>query len=332
VTEPFNAIVAHRDEDGTYRAGLEQVTLADLPDEDVLIDVDYSTLNFKDGLAVTGKGRICERFPMVCGIDLAGTVAQSRSPRFQPGDQVVVNGFGLSQSHFGGYSQRARVRSDFLVKLPDAFTTQQAMAIGTAGYTAMLCVLALERHDVVPGAGGEVLVTGAAGGVGSVAIAILAGLGHRVIAATGRPETHDYLRDLGAGDFVDRADLAKEPRPIGRERWAAAIDTVGSTTLANVLAQIAYGGTVAACGLAGGADLPASVLPFILRGVTLAGVDSVMAPMARREEAWARLANDLDRDKLAAMTRVEAMSRVPELAPAILKGEVRGRIVIDVNA
>lgn len=330
MTETFNAIVAEQ-VDGKSKASLKQLSLADLPDHDVLVDVEYSTLNYKDGLAVSGAGRICRSFPMVCGIDLAGTVAQSGSARFQPGDKVLVNGYGLSESHWGGYSQKARVKSDWLVKLPDAFTTQQAMAIGTAGYTAMLCVLALEHNHVAPGTG-EVVVTGAAGGVGSVAIAILAKLGHSVIASTGRPETHDYLGELGAGGFIDRAELADEPKPFGKERWVGAVDSVGSKTLANVISQTAYGGCVAACGLAGGMDLPTSVLPFILRGVTLAGIDSVMAPMEMRVEAWERLATDLDPAKLAAMTTVEPMSKLPELAGAILKGQTRGRVVIDVNA
>ncbi len=330
MSETFNAIVAE-EADGKSKASLKPISVGDLPDNDVLVDVEYSTLNYKDGLAVTGAGRICRSFPMVCGIDLAGTVAESGAAAFKPGDKVVVNGYGMSEAHWGGYSQKARVKSDWLVKLPSAFTTQEAMAIGTAGYTAMLCVLALEHNHVAPGSG-EVLVTGAAGGVGSVAVALLAKLGHTVVASTGRPETHDYLSDLGAGGFIDRAELADEPKPIARERWVGAVDSVGSKTLANVLSQMAYGGCVAACGLAGGMDLPASVFPFILRGVTLAGIDSVMAPMDLRIEAWERLATDLPKGKLNAMTTVEPMSKVPELAAAILKGQTRGRVVIDVNA
>lgn len=330
MSDSFSAVVADQ-VDGKPTAAIKTLTVDDLPDHDVLVDVEYSTLNYKDGLAVSGKGRICRSFPMVCGIDLAGTVAQSASSAFSPGDKVLVNGYGLSESHWGGYSQKARVKSDWLVKLPDAFTAQQAMAIGTAGYTAMLCVLALEKHGVTPDKG-AVVVTGAAGGVGSVAVAVLAKLGYEVVASTGRPETQAYLADLGASDFIDRAELGGDAKPIGRERWAGGVDSVGSNTLANLLAQISYGGCVAACGLAGGGDLPGSVFPFILRGVTLAGVDSVMAPMAARVEAWQRLAADLPTEKLDAMTTVEPMSKISELAGAILKGATRGRVVIDVNA
>jgi len=328
--DTFKAIVADQ-VNGVYNAGLRELAMTDLPDNDVLVDVEYSTLNYKDGLAVTGKGKICRSFPMVCGIDLAGTVVESRAADLKPGDRIVLNGYGLSETQWGGYSQRARVKSEHLVKLPAAFSTMEAMAIGTAGYTAMLCVLALERHRVARAAG-EVLVTGAAGGVGSVAVALLSTLGYRVVASTGRPQAHTYLSHLGATSFVERAELSGNPRPFGKERWAGAVDSVGSNTLANVLAQIAYGGCVAACGLAGGLDLPGSVLPFILRGVTLAGIDSVMAPMNVRLEAWKRLATDLDKKKLSEMTTVEPLSRVPELAVAILKGETRGRVVIDVNA
>ena len=258
-------------------------------------------------------------------------MAESASDTFSPGDRVLVNGYGLSESHWGGYSQRARMKSEWLVPVPDAFTNQQAMAIGTAGYTAMLCVMALQRHGVTPDSG-DVVVTGAAGGVGSVAVALLARAGYNVIAATGREQEHDYLRALGAADFLSRDELAAKPRPIGRERWAGAVDVVGSSTLANLIAQTRYGGCVAACGLAGGMDLPSSVYPFILRGVVLAGVDSVMAPMELRQEAWRRLAAELPADLLSEMTSVEPMSRIEELAASILAGETRGRVVIDVNA
>lgn len=329
MTDTFAAIVIE-DVDGKPRAARKTLQLADLPDHDVLVEVAYSSLNYKDGLAVAGKGRIARQLPMVAGIDLAGTVVESRSPLWRPGDAVVVNGWGLSEMHWGGYARYARVKPEWLVRLPTVFTPQQAMAIGTAGYTAALCVDALARWGVRPG--GEVLVTGAAGGVGSVAVALLARAGYRVTAATGRPETHDYLRGLGASDFIERQALLEKGAPLQKERWAGAVDSVGGMTLANVLAQTVYGGAVAACGLAGGADLPATVLPHILRGVALLGVDSVMAPMPAREAAWARLARDLDPVKLAAMTTVEPLSRVPALASEILAGKVRGRVVIDVNA
>jgi len=330
MSDSFKAVVAE-DVDGKTRVSIKQLTLGDLPDLDVLVEVAYSTLNYKDGLAVSGKGKIARRLPMVCGIDLAGTVLESKSPDWQPGDKVIVNGFGLSESQWGGYSQKQRVKSDWLIRLPSVFSLKQAMAIGTAGYTAMLCVLGLEQMGVRP-EGREVLVTGGAGGVGSVAIAVLARLGYKVIASTGRAETHDYLKSLGAVGCIDRAALLEKGPPLQKERWAGAVDSVGSQTLANVLAQIAYGGAVAACGLAGGSDLPSTVLPFILRGVSLIGIDSVMAPRARRQTAWDRLARDLDRAKLDAMTTVEPMSQLPQLAEQILKGQVRGRMVIDVNA
>jgi len=329
MSDRFKAIVAEQI-DGAYSSQLKELAMSDLPDNDVLVDVEYSTLNFKDGLAVTGKGKICRSFPMVCGADLAGTVAESTAGAFKPGDKVVLNGYGLSETQWGGYSQKARVKSEQLIKLPGTLSTKEAMAIGTAGYTAMLCVLALERHQVTP-VSGQALVTGAAGGVGSVSVALLSKLGYTVIASTGRSETHAYLTHLGASSFIDRAELAGNPRPFGKERWTGAVDSVGSNTLANVLSQTAYGGCVAACGLAGGPDLPGSVLPFILRGVTLAGIDSVMAPMKIRLEAWERLARDLDKSKLAEMTTVEPLGKVPELAVAILKGQTRGRVVIDVN-
>jgi acrylyl-CoA reductase (NADPH) len=322
--------VVIEDVDGKPKAAIKTLSVSDLPDNDVLVDVAYSTLNYKDGLAVSGKGRIARKLPMVGGIDLAGTVVESRSPEWKAGDKVIVNGWGMSEAHWGGYTQKQRVKSEWLVRLPSAFTLRQAMAIGTAGYTAMLCVLALEHADVKPGAR-EVVVTGAAGGVGSVAVAVLAKLGHKVIASTGRAAAHDYLKDLGASGFVDRAALLEKGPPMQKERWGGGVDSVGGITLANVLAQTSYGGAVAACGLAGGNDLPGSVFPFILRGVSLLGIDSVMAPKPKREAAWARLAKDLSVAKLDAMTTVEPMSKLPELANKIMRGDVRGRVVIDVN-
>ncbi len=327
---PFPALVIE-ELDGKARASLKQLRLADLPDDDVLVEVAFSALNYKDGLAISGnRNKVARKLPMVGGIDLAGTVIESRSPRWQAGDKVVLNGFGLSESHWGGYARYQRVKAEWLLRLPPAFSLQQAMAIGTAGYTAALCVDALESWGLQPGSG-DVLVTGAAGGVGSVAIALLAKAGFQVVASTGRPETHEYLRALGASQFVDRAVLQEKGGPLQKERWAGAVDTVGSTTLVNVLAQARYGGAVAACGLAGGMDLNATVLPHILRSVALLGVDSVMAPMAKRERAWQRLARDLDPAKLAQMSRVEPMSRLPDLAEAILAGQTRGRVVIDVT-
>ncbi|OYX75221.1 MAG: oxidoreductase [Rhizobiales bacterium 32-66-11] len=329
MTDTFTALVIE-DEAGKPKASFKQLTFSDLPDHDVLVEIAFSTLNYKDGLAVSGKSRIARKPPLVGGIDLAGTVVESRSPEWRTGDKVVVNGWGLSETEWGGYSQFQRVKSQWLVRLPDAFSLQDAMAIGTAGYTAALCVDSLVAWGAIQPGGKEVLVTGAAGGVGSTAISLLAKAGYSVTASTGRPETHDYLAGLGASAFIDRASLAEKGAPLQKERWAGAVDSVGSTTLVNVIAQTVYGGAVAACGLAGGADLPGTVLPHILRSVALLGVDSVMAPAARRANAWARLARDLDRDKLAAMTRVEPMSRLPELAQEILAGQVRGRIVIDV--
>jgi putative YhdH/YhfP family quinone oxidoreductase len=306
--------------------------LRDLPDYDVLVEIAFSTLNYKDGLAVAGKGRIARRLPMVAGIDLAGTVVESRSSDWKPGDKVIVNGWGLSETEWGGYSRFQRLKGEWLVRLPEPFSLEDAMAIGTAGYTAALCVDALEDWGIISAGAGEVLVTGAAGGVGSTAIALLAKRGCRVTASTGRPETHSYLESLGATSFIDRASLSEKGAPLQKERWIGAVDSVGSTTLANVLSQTVYGGAVAACGLAGGADLPATVLPHILRGVTLIGVDSVMAPLAKRQRAWSRLVQDLDPATLREMSRIEPMSRLPELAEDILQGRVRGRIVIDVGA
>jgi len=325
----FNAIVINKDEAG-YRAALTQLDDTALPEGDVTVRVAYSTLNYKDGLAITGRSPVVRRFPMVPGIDLAGTVEASSHPGWQVGQAVVLNGWGVGEGHWGGLAQRARLKGDWLVPLPEAFTPAQAMAIGTAGYTAMLCVMALERHGVTPERG-EVVVTGAAGGVGSVAVALLSRLGYTVAAVTGRPQEADYLCTLGAQTILDRAEMAAPGKPLGKERWAGGIDTVGSHTLANVCAQTRYRGAVAACGLAGGMDLPATVAPFILRGVTLTGVDSVMCPHAERLQAWQRLARDLDVHLLASMTREIGLAEALDVAPALLAGQVRGRVVVDVN-
>jgi acrylyl-CoA reductase (NADPH) len=324
----FQAIVAP--EPGP--AELRELTDADLPDGDVTVAVSHSSLNYKDGLVVTGTGRVARSFPMVCGIDLAGVVESSDSPQWQIGDEVLVTGWGLSETHPGGYTERQRVRSEWLTRRPASFTAVQCMAIGTAGLTAMLCVLALERAGVVAGEDAELLVTGAGGGVGSIAIALLATLGHRVAASTGREELHDYLLGLGATEIVARSALEIAAKPLESARWAGAIDTVGSQTLATVLAQTRYGGAVAACGLAGGSDLPTTVAPFILRGVSLLGIDSVMCPAPLRAHAWERLEQDLALEQLDAMTSVEPLARVPELAAEILAGRVRGRVVIDTGA
>jgi acrylyl-CoA reductase (NADPH) len=321
----FQAIVAP--EPGP--AELRELTDADLPAGDVTVAVSHSSLNYKDGLVVSGSGRIARSYPMVCGIDLAGIVEASDSPDWRAGDEVLVTGWGLSETHPGGYTQRQRVRSEWLTRRPEAFTLAQCMAIGTAGLTAMLCVLALEHAGLTPGEDREVLVTGAGGGVGSVAVALLARLGHRVAASTGRDELHDYLRSLGATSIVARGELDQPSRALESARWAGAIDTVGSQTLANVLASTSYGGAVAACGRAGGTDLPTTVAPFILRGVSLLGIDSVMCPTERRTIAWSRLERDVALERLDAMTRIEPLSRVPELAAEILAGRIRGRVVID---
>jgi acrylyl-CoA reductase (NADPH) len=323
----FGAWVASRGEGGPQLAWTELVE-ADLMDGNVTIRVTRSTINYKDALALTGKAPIIRRWPMIPGIDLAGTVTASSHPDIKAGDEVVLNGWEAGVSHFGGYSQLARVNGDWLVKKPPALTAAETMAIGTAGYTAMLCVLALERHGVKP-ASGPVVVTGAAGGVGSVAVTLLARLGYHVIASTGRASEAEYLKGLGAAEVIDRAELAGPAKPLAKERWAGGIDVAGSHTLANVLSMTRYGGTVAACGLAQGMDLTTSVAPFILRGVTLAGIDSVIAPKGARMEAWDRLARDLDRAKLAAMSETRPISDVLALAPDVLAGKVRGRIVLE---
>ena len=325
----FKAILIEKDEAG-YRAGVRELDDSALPEGDVTVRVAYSCLNYKDGLAITGKGPVVRKFPLVAGIDLAGTVEATSHPGIAVGDAVVLNGWGVGEGHWGGLAQRARLRGDWLIPLPAAFTPRQAMAIGTAGYTAMLCVMALERHGVTP-AQGEVLVTGANGGVGSVAIALLAKLGYTVVASTGRLDEAGFLKSLGAAEVIDRAPFSAPGRPLAKERWAGAVDTVGSHTLANVCASMRYRGTVAACGLAQGMDLPATVAPFILRGVTLAGVDSVMCPRAERIEAWNRLARDLDMSKLDLITHEIGLAEAIPTAAALLAGQVRGRVVVDVN-
>ncbi len=325
----YQAIEINKDEAG-YRAELKSLDESSLPEGDVTVKVEFSGLNYKDGLAITGKGPVVRRFPMVPGIDLAGSVTDSQHPDFAVGDQVVLNGWGVGEVHPGGLAQMARLKGEWLIPLPAAFTPRQAMAIGTAGYTAMLCVLGLEKNGVTPDKG-EILVTGAAGGVGSVAVAVLAKLGYTVVASTGRPDESDYLKTLGAAEIIDRATLGEPGRPLARERWAGAVDTVGSHTLANVCASTKYLGTVTCCGLAQGADLPATVMPFILRGVTLKGIDSVMAPREARIEAWNRLAHDLDMDKLELMVHEIGLSAAIETAGELIAGKVRGRTVVDVN-
>ncbi len=326
---PYQALQIEKDEAG-YRCSLKTLDDRALPEGDVTVAVAYSTINYKDGLAITGKSPVVRKFPLTPGIDLAGTVTESQHPLFKAGDTVVLNGWGVGESHSGGLAQQARLKGDWLIALPSAFSPRQAMAIGTAGYTAMLCVMALEKHGLRPEQG-EVLVTGAGGGVGNVAIALLARLGYRVVASTGRLQEADYLRSLGAAEVIDRAKLSAPGKPLAKERWAGVVDTVGSHTLANACASTKYGGTVAACGLAQGMDLPATVAPFILRGVTLAGIDSVMAPRALREAAWARLARDLDVGKLEAMTQEVGLADAIGLGAQILAGQVRGRVVVDVN-
>lgn len=325
----FKGILIEKDDTG-YRAAVRDIDDALLPTGDVTVRVSHSTLNYKDALAITGKGPVVRKFPMVPGIDLVGTVESSTHPDHRPGDAVLLNGWGVGEVHWGGLAQKARLDGDWLIPLPSAIAPRQAMAIGTAGYTAMLCVLALEKHGVKP-ADGEILVTGAAGGVGSVAIAILSKLGYTVVAATGRPQDADYLRQLGAAEVLDRAQFTSPGKPLGKERWAGAVDVVGSHVLANVCATTKYRGVVTACGLAGGMDLPATVAPFILRGVTLAGIDSVMCPRADRLRAWQRLGTDLDMDKLGTIGHEVGLAEAIPLASRLLNGEVRGRVVVDVH-
>ena len=324
----MKAILIEKLED-TQSVSLTDVNEMKLPAGDVLVDVSYSTLNYKDALAITGKAPVVRLFPMVPGIDFTGTVAESNHPDFKPGDRVVHNGWGVGETHWGGLAERARVKGDWLVPLPEGIDLRQAAAIGTAGYTAMLCVLTLERHGITPDKG-EIVVSGAAGGVGSVATALLAAKGYAVAAVTGRASETDYLRELGAASVIDRAELTGKVRPLGKERWAGGIDVAGSVVLANMISMMNYRGVVAACGLAAGMDLPASVAPFILRGVTLAGVDSVMCPKPDRLEAWSRLSTDLDMDKLEKMITTVPFSDVIETAPKFLDGMVRGRVVVPI--
>ncbi|MDQ1182923.1 MDR family oxidoreductase [Agrobacterium larrymoorei] len=330
MSDTFQAMVIDM-ADAKPQAGFRQLSITDLPDHDVLVEVHYSTVNYKDGLALTGKGRIARRTPMVGGIDLAGTVVESRSDKWAPGDKVIVNGWGLSETEWGGYSRFQRLKPEWLIALPEAFSLLQAMSIGTAGYTAALCVNALEDWGTIVADDREVLVTGAAGGVGSVAISLLANKGYNVTASTGRPETQGYLASLGASGFIDRTSLSEKGGPLQKERWAGVVDSVGSTTLANALSQTIYGGAVAACGLAAGADLPATVLPHILRGVALLGVDSVMAPMEKRIRAWQTLSKHLKPEHIETLARVEPFSKLPTLAQDIVEGKIRGRVVVEIT-
>lgn len=325
----FKALLLEKTEAG-FSAGLRDLDDASLPEGDVTLAVEYSTLNYKDALAITNRSPVVRQWPMVAGIDGAGTVLRSAHPRWREGDRVILNGWGVGETHWGCLAGRARLKGDWLVALPAAFTSRQAMAIGTAGYTAMLCVMALEDHGVKPG-DGEVLVTGATGGVGSVAVALLSRLGHRVTAATGKPGEADYLHRLGAAAVIDRAELAAAGKPLQKERWAAVVDAVGSHTLVNALAQTRYGGVVAACGLAQGFDLPGTVMPFILRGVTLAGVDSVMCPLARREAAWTRLARDLDPALLETWVQEVPLQDAAARARDLMEGRIRGRVVVRID-
>ncbi len=324
----FRALVLEKNE--AFKAGLQTLSEDALPAGDVTVDVAYSTLNYKDGLAICNKGPVVRQWPMVAGIDGAGTVASSSHPQWKVGDQVILNGWGVGETHWGCLSEKARLKGDWLVRLPEAFTPRQAMAIGTAGYTAMLCVMALERHGLKPGQG-DVLVTGASGGVGSVAVALLTQLGHQVVASTGKAAQSDYLKQLGAREIIDRQTLAEAGKPFQKERWAAVVDTVGSHTLANALAQTRYGGAVAACGLAQGMDLPTTVMPFILRNVALLGVDSVMAPLSLRQQAWQRLARDLPAQVLESMTQEIQLDQAVDQAAQLMAGQVHGRVVVKIQ-
>ena len=328
MSDTFKALLISRDEDKKQSVDWAEMTDDQLMAGDVTVAVEATTVNYKDGLAITGAAPVVRKFPLIPGIDFAGTVISSENPDWNAGDKVVLNGWGVGETHHGAYAGRARVKGDWLVPLPEGMSAREAMAVGTAGYTAMLCILALERHGIDP-ARGPVVVTGAAGGVGSVAVAVLSRLGYQVVASTGREAEHGYLKDLGAAEIIDRAELSGPAKPLARERWAGGVDAVGSHTLANVLSMTSYGGAVAACGLAQGMDLPTSVAPFILRGVSLLGIDSVMAPKEIRMEAWRRIASDLDRDKLAAITTVMPFDDVIKAAGDIIAGSVRGRLVIE---
>ena len=329
MTELFKALKIEKNDD-QQTINLVEISENDLMEGNVVVDVTHSTLNYKDGLAMTGASPIVRSFPMIPGIDFSGVVKSSEDPKFSLGDRVVMNGYGLSESHYGGYSERARVNSEYLLKLPENISNHQAMQIGTAGYTAMLCVLGLEDFGIKPDSG-EILVTGASGGVGSVAVSLLSSLGFSVIASTGRLSETDYLKSLGASSVIDRNELSEPSKPLGKERWIGAVDSVGSQTLSNVLAQTKYGGAVSACGLAQGMDLPSTVLPFILRGVSLIGIDSVMAPMSKREKAWDRLSKDLDMNKLAQMVIETNLDDIQGFAQLILDGQVRGRVVVNIS-
>lgn len=331
MSDRFEAILITSDEEKKQSVSFVEMGEDDLMDGDVTIAVEASTVNYKDGLAITGKAPVVRRFPMIPGVDLAGTVTRSSHPEWKEGDKVILNGWGIGETHYGAYAGRARVSGDWLVPLPEGMSADQAMAIGTAGYTAMLCVMALERHGIKPDRG-PVIVTGAAGGVGSVAVSLLSGLGYEVIASTGRVSEKGYLEELGAHEIIAREELSGPARPLGKERWAGGIDAVGSHTLANVLSMTSYGGAVAACGLAQGMDLPATVAPFILRGVSLLGIDSVMAPKPLRLEAWHRLATDLDIAKLEAFSSTISFREVPDAARRIVEGQVRGRLIVDMDA
>ncbi|MER8784025.1 oxidoreductase [Mesorhizobium sp. M0437] len=326
--ETFKAILVSRDAEKNQSVAVTELTEADLMEGDVTVAVEATTVNYKDGLAITGKAPVIRRWPLVPGIDFAGTVISSSNPDWRKGDKVILNGWGVGETHFGAFAGRARVKGDWLVPLPDGMSPHDAMAVGTAGYTAMLCVIALERHGIVPDRG-PVVVTGAAGGVGSVAVSILSSLGYHVIASTGRAAESPYLIDLGAAEVISRDELAQPAKPLAKERWAGGVDAVGSHTLANVLSMTSYGGAVAACGLAGGMDLPASVAPFILRGVSLLGIDSVMAPKAVRLEAWRRIGADLDHAKLASLSTSIGFDGIIGAAHDIVEGKIRGRVVVD---
>lgn len=328
MSEKFKAILVSRDEEKKQSVNIVELDTSELMEGDVTIDVEATTVNYKDGLAITGKSPVIRHWPMVPGIDLAGTVSDSQSDKFSVGEKVLLNGFGVGETHWGGYAQKARLNSDWLIQLPENITAHQAMSVGTAGYTAMLCVMALERYGITPDKG-PVVVTGANGGVGSVAIAILSKLGYHVIASTGRASEEAFLKSLGAAEIIDRAELSEPGRPMGKERWAAGVDAVGSHTLANVLAQTKYGGAVAACGLAQGFDLPSTVMPFILRGVALLGVDSVQASIALRQEAWARIATDLDMSKLEEISTTIGFEDIVGAATDIIDGKIKGRVVVD---
>jgi acrylyl-CoA reductase (NADPH) len=330
MSDKFRAILISRDDDKKQSVEIVELGLADLMEGDVTVRVEATTVNYKDGLVITGKSPIVGRWPMVPGIDLAGTVSQSQASEFKPGDKVLLNGFGVGQDHWGGYAGMARLKSDWLIKIPEKITPHQAMGVGTAGYTAMLCVMALERYGISPD-NGPVIVTGANGGVGSVAIALLSKLGYHVIASTGRASEEAFLKGLGASEIIDRNELSEPGRAMGKERWAAGIDAVGSHTLANLLAQTKYGGAIAACGLAQGHDLPATVMPFILRGVALLGVDSVMAPKQLRQQAWSRIESDLDLDKLDAITTTIDFEDIIGAATDIIDGKIKGRVVVDMT-